>query len=38
MLAGSLGLWLILAAVMYLTRKIDWYGAGSKQGQGDMGF
>jgi inner membrane protein len=38
MLAGSLGLWLILAAVMYLTRKIDWYGAGSKQGQGGMGF
>jgi len=25
MLAGSLGLWLILGLVMYLTRKIDWY-------------
>lgn len=27
LLAGSIGLWVILAAVMYLTRRIDWYGA-----------
>jgi inner membrane protein len=26
MLAGSIGLWLILGVVMYLTRRIDWYG------------
>lgn len=26
MLAGSIGLWVILALVMYLTRKVDWYG------------
>ena len=25
MLAGSIGLWLTLAIVMYLTRKVDWY-------------
>ncbi len=25
MLAGSIGLWLSLGAVMYLTRGIDWY-------------
>ena len=25
MLAGSVGLWVTLALVMYLTRKIDWY-------------
>lgn len=25
MLAGSIGLWLILALIMYLTRGIDWY-------------
>ncbi len=25
MLAGALGLWVILGSVMYLTRKIDWY-------------
>lgn len=30
MLTGSIGLWVILALVMYLTRKVDWYGgAGS---------
>ncbi len=29
MLAGSIGLWLTLAVIMYLTRKIDWYGAAS---------
>ncbi len=27
LLAGSIGLWVILGAVMYLTRKIDWYTA-----------
>ncbi len=26
MLAGSLGLWVSLAAIMYLTRRVDWYG------------
>ncbi len=25
MLAGSIGLWLILGLIMYLTRRIDWY-------------
>lgn len=25
MLAGSIGLWLILGLIMYLTRQIDWY-------------
>jgi inner membrane protein len=28
MLAGALGLWVILGSVMYLTRKIDWYRGG----------
>jgi inner membrane protein len=28
MLAGALGLWVILGTVMYLTRKIDWYRGG----------
>ena len=28
MLAGSSGLWITLAAIMYLTRHIDWYGGG----------
>ena len=26
MLAGALGLWVVLATIMYLTRRIDWYG------------
>jgi inner membrane protein len=26
MLVGSIGLWVSLAVVMYLTRRIDWYG------------
>ena len=26
LLAGSLGLWAALALIMYLTRRIDWYG------------
>ncbi len=25
LLAGSVGLWVVLAAIMYLTRRIDWY-------------
>lgn len=29
MLAGSIGLWLSLGIVMYLTRGIDWYARGS---------
>ncbi len=28
LLAGSIGLWIVLAAVMYLTRGINWYAAG----------
>ena len=28
LVVGSAGLWFILAAVMYLTRKINWYPAG----------
>lgn len=34
LLAGSIGLWVALAAIMYLTRRINWYaegGAGQKQ-------
>jgi len=27
LLAGSIGLWIVLAVVMYLTRRIDWYAA-----------
>ena len=27
LLAGSLGLWVALALIMYLTRRIDWYGS-----------
>ncbi len=29
LLAGSVGLWVVLAIIMYLTRGIDWYGAGT---------
>jgi len=29
LLAGSFGLWVSLAIVMYLTRRFDWYGLGS---------
>ena len=25
LLMGAIGIWLILALIMYLTRKIDWY-------------
>ena len=34
LLAGSVGLWVVLAAIMYLTRGINWYGSdGADQGQ-----
>jgi len=33
LLAGAAGLWVTLAAIMYLTRKIDWYN----QGRGGRG-
>jgi inner membrane protein len=40
MLAGSLGLWVILCLVMYLTRRIDWYRWGraddADTGQAEM--
>jgi len=29
LLAGAIGLWLTLALVMYLTRRIDWYAQGN---------
>ena len=29
LLAGSFGLWVVLAIIMYVTRGIDWYGAGN---------
>ena len=32
LLIGSIGLFLMLAAVMYLTRRIDWHAAGTRQG------
>jgi len=31
LLLGSIGLFLILALVMYLTRKIDWFGIGARE-------
>ena len=31
LLAGSLGLWIVLAAIMYLTRRINWYAAGDEE-------
>lgn len=31
LLAGSLGLFVILALVMYLSRNVDWYGVGSRK-------
>lgn len=38
LLAGSIGLWVVLAAVMYLTRRIDWYASGaSNQGEATDG-
>jgi len=31
LLIGSLGLFVILAGVMLLTRRIDWYGVGRRK-------
>jgi inner membrane protein len=28
LLAGALGLWVALAVIMFLTRRIDWYAQG----------
>ncbi|MEM9689136.1 MAG: cell envelope integrity protein CreD [Pseudomonadota bacterium] len=37
LLAGSIGLWVVLAAIMYLTRRIDWYAVGKPaNGQKEM--
>jgi inner membrane protein len=35
LLMGSLGLFIILSLVMYLSRKVDWYAIGSNNGSGD---
>ncbi len=35
LLAGTIGLWVSLGAIMYLTRRIDWYGR-SKITSGDV--
>lgn len=35
LLLGAIGLFLILALVMYVTRRIDWYGARSGRAQGE---
>jgi inner membrane protein len=35
LLAGTIGLWVSLAATMYLTRRIDWYGK-SKNASNDV--
>jgi inner membrane protein len=32
LLLGSIGLFIILAMVMFLTRKIDWFAIGTKEG------
>jgi inner membrane protein len=32
LLVGSIGLFVVLALVMYLTRKIDWYAIGTREG------
>jgi inner membrane protein len=34
LLIGSLGLFVILAGVMFLTRRIDWYSLGSRSRAG----
>ncbi len=37
LLVGSIGLWVVLAAIMYLTRRIDWYTVGKPtDGQKEM--
>ena len=33
LLIGSIGLFLILAVIMYATRKVDWYAVGSRSGR-----
>ncbi len=33
LLMGSIGLFIILATIMYLTRKVDWYGISSGEGK-----
>jgi len=33
LLAGSIGLWVVLAVVMYLTRRIDWYASDTNAGE-----
>ena len=33
LLFGSVGLWMSLAIVMYLTRGVDWYGLVSKESE-----
>jgi inner membrane protein len=33
LLIGSIGLFLMLAAIMYATRKVDWYAVGEKSGR-----
>lgn len=35
LLMGSIAIWLILAMVMYLTRKIDWYAINMNEGDGE---
>ena len=32
LLIGSIGLFVVIAAIMYLTRKINWYGSKAQQG------
>lgn len=34
LLMGSVGLFLILATIMYLTRNIDWYNIGEEVAEG----
>ncbi len=36
LLAGSLGVWTALALVMYLTRRIDWYGVAKSNRQREL--
>jgi inner membrane protein len=31
MIMGSTGLFILLAAVMYITRNVDWYSLGKKE-------
>jgi inner membrane protein len=34
LLVGSIGLFLILALIMFATRRVDWYAVGSKPSSG----